>query len=66
MTHAVGDKVTLPDGRHAIVLGRERVSARGYMLAAYALYFFPDSVRDGHTHAEYVPDAMLINSMRLQ
>lgn len=66
MTHAPGDKVTLPDGRRAIVLDRGRAQFAHLTLACYALYFFEDSVRDGHTHAEYIPEAMLINSMRLQ
>ena len=66
MTHAIGDKVTMPDGRRAIVLDRERVRVHGHTLVAYAVRFFNESVRDDHTHAEYVPEAMMVNSMRLQ
>tara|TARA_R110000868_G_scaffold44570_2_gene148661 strand:+ start:759 stop:959 length:201 start_codon:yes stop_codon:yes gene_type:complete len=66
MTHAVGDKVTLPDGRRAIVLDRERVSFHGHALTEYTLRFSLDSVHDEATHAVYIPEAMVINSARLQ
>jgi len=64
--HAVGDKVTLPDGRRAIVLDRERVRVYGSVVMEYSLRFFNDSVKNENTHATYIPEALLITPARLQ
>ena len=66
MMYHPGDKVTLPDGRRAVVLDGEQVKFAGGIVSAYALRFFNDCVVDGKTHAEYVPSLMMVNSMRQQ